>query len=86
MIGGFTLYFAIIFFYLATAGVPSYTASGEYTGLEYDTTMQGVIIYHLFGYLWACNLVLAILQTTIAGTVADWYYSYQGKVQPTSSP
>jgi len=36
-------------------------------------------VFHLLGYLWTANLVLAIQQTTTAGCIADWYYSFQGK-------
>lgn len=39
-------------------------------------------IYVLFGFFWAWNLVIAIGDTTIAGSVATWYWTRNKKKLP----
>ncbi len=38
---------------------------------EYFVIIQ---IYHFFGFLWTTQFLIAILQTTIAGAIAAWYW------------
>jgi len=44
-------------------------------GYEYNYPLKGAVIIHIIGVLWTCNFIIAILRVTVAGAVADWYYS-----------
>ena len=79
LIAALTCFFGYVGLYLATAADVSYSASGEYQGYDYTNELRGMGVFLLMGYLWTANLLLAIQQTTTAGCIADWYYSFQGK-------
>eukprot|EP00003_Mantamonas_plastica_P009806 TRINITY_DN1917_c0_g1_i3.p1 TRINITY_DN1917_c0_g1~~TRINITY_DN1917_c0_g1_i3.p1 ORF type:complete len:508 (+),score=157.45 TRINITY_DN1917_c0_g1_i3:851-2374(+) len=67
----FLAYWVLVSIYLASAKVYN-PNSGSF---EYDTTMQYMIIYHFFGFLWTTNFVIAVGYLTIAGAIASWYWT-----------
>jgi len=46
----------------------------EFNGFVLDNTLEGMLLYHLFGLLWTITLIIAISRTTIAGAIASWYW------------
>jgi hypothetical protein len=64
---------------IVTAATPAYDENGEYLGLEANAQLKGMIIYLLFGFLWTLNFVMGVYDVTVAGAIADWYWSFHGK-------
>ncbi|KAI8906402.1 plasma-membrane choline transporter-domain-containing protein [Gorgonomyces haynaldii] len=71
-------YFIGILCYLLTPVTPSqivlvgYTLSGSYV-------YQGLIWYHLAGFIWAYMFVLGTYQVTVAGAVGEFYWTLDKK-------
>ncbi|KAI9179066.1 hypothetical protein H9P43_005728 [Blastocladiella emersonii ATCC 22665] len=78
-------YFVIVFALLASSG----TAIAQEATTQITTQLQGTTavrqvtpervlqflqIYHVFGFFWAWSFILGVWQTTIAGSVATWYW------------
>jgi len=74
-------YFVAVAIYLASSLVQygTYNDEGQFIGYIPDTKLNIFILVLLFGFLWNNNVILAINQITIAGSVADWYYSFRGR-------
>eukprot|EP01155_Anaeramoeba_flamelloides_P051656 Anaeramoba_flamelloidesc42478_g1_i3.p1 GENE.c42478_g1_i3~~c42478_g1_i3.p1 ORF type:complete len:893 (+),score=172.02 c42478_g1_i3:107-2785(+) len=67
--------------FMMAAGNPELkkkTNDGEdYWKLDYenDTRTNYATIYHLFGLFWTNAWIMAITQATVAGTIAQWYWT-----------
>ncbi|KAI8824855.1 plasma-membrane choline transporter-domain-containing protein [Fimicolochytrium jonesii] len=83
--------FVAVMALLATSGTEITTAvEGDVndqlskTGKKYENqpTLQYLQIYFTFGFLWVYNWIIAIGQTTIAGSIATWYWARDKKNLP----
>ena len=43
--------------------------------MKYDTVLQGFAIYHFVGFLWVSFFISALSEMSIAGVVAEYYFS-----------
>lgn len=43
--------------------------------MKYDTVIQGFAIYHFVGFLWVSFFISALSEMSIAGVVAEYYFS-----------
>lgn len=67
---------------LVTAATPTYAeVDGQqvFQGYVLNNTLKGMVLYLLFGFLWTMNWLLGIHDVTVAGSIADWYWSYAGE-------
>jgi hypothetical protein len=70
------LFFGIVvFLYLFSIGTLVYKSSCSCYEYEFDTIIRLSFIYLAFGIFWSVALLTAILETTIAGAVAKWYFT-----------
>ncbi|RXG57257.1 Choline transporter-like protein 3 [Armadillidium vulgare] len=56
-------------------------SSGEFVSennrtatLKMDKVISGMRVYHVFGFLWVTQFVMACQSVTIAGAVGTWYF------------
>jgi len=59
--------------------VYDYTNSVHKIQYKYDTLIQGFSIAHFIGFLWITWFISALGQTTIAGVIADYYFTEEPK-------
>lgn len=68
---------------LVTAATPTYLDAPDGTkvfdGYTLNNTLKGMVLYLLFGFLWTMNWLLGVHDVTVAGAIADWYWSYAGE-------
>jgi hypothetical protein len=76
LVAAFAVYWLFVLLYLASAPGITVTASIYVTSDQ----MKYVMIYHLFGLLWTFGWFMAIGQTSIAGAVGSWYFTYPDPV------
>eukprot|EP00276_Gloeochaete_wittrockiana_P000795 CAMPEP_0184672956 /NCGR_PEP_ID=MMETSP0308-20130426/86409_1 /TAXON_ID=38269 /ORGANISM="Gloeochaete witrockiana, Strain SAG 46.84" /LENGTH=573 /DNA_ID=CAMNT_0027120383 /DNA_START=56 /DNA_END=1777 /DNA_ORIENTATION=- len=69
------VYWILVFAFLASAG----TYDKATKSFNYDSVLQGCIVYHLFGLLWTYQFIVAIGLTTLAGAFAAYYFTSDKK-------
>eukprot|EP00163_Fabomonas_tropica_P017466 TRINITY_DN3101_c0_g1_i2.p1 TRINITY_DN3101_c0_g1~~TRINITY_DN3101_c0_g1_i2.p1 ORF type:complete len:576 (-),score=200.56 TRINITY_DN3101_c0_g1_i2:392-2119(-) len=73
IVGIVALYFFAIAAYLYSAG--EITVDGCCRDFTFDNDLKQAIVLHFFGCIWTALFILAIGQTTIAGAVAQYYFT-----------
>eukprot|EP00753_Platysulcus_tardus_P008112 PLAT15635.1.p2 GENE.PLAT15635.1~~PLAT15635.1.p2 ORF type:complete len:669 (+),score=372.91 PLAT15635.1:235-2241(+) len=72
------LYVAVNIFSAGTieaANIPTPGApKGVYRTISLNRTLQYAFLYHLFGYFWITQFLLAMGEIILAGAVAAWYF------------
>ncbi|XP_071476563.1 choline transporter-like protein 1, partial [Diadema antillarum] len=71
---GFCGGWVFIYLYVATAGKPETTEHGFVVYVT-DNFSKYMGWYYIFGFLWVTQFILACQQCTIAGAVADWFFT-----------
>ncbi|KAK2566941.1 Choline transporter-like protein 4 [Acropora cervicornis] len=56
---------------------PNTSASCVMAGLEENVHLLRMQIFHLFGWFWIMNFIIALGQCVLAGAFASWYFTYQ---------
>ena len=59
--------------FIETAGHPKFT-DNNYITYEKGAFWTWIRIYHLFGFLWLANFMIACQHVVIAGAIAGWYF------------
>lgn len=57
-----------------------------YYGIQWDSTLKYMFLYHLFGILWANQFIVGFGYVVVAGSVANFYWSRGDTSQMTSTP
>lgn len=47
---------------------------GPYDYTKYDSTMQGLVVFHIIGFFWVSEYLVAFTQFVIANSTAMWYF------------
>jgi choline transporter-like protein 2/4/5 len=71
---------SLVFIYFGFIGVYLYSAGTvEYDGFSrtfvFDKELKKVIAYHVFGCIWTVMFIIGVCQVTIAGAVAQFYFT-----------
>ncbi|XP_015753847.1 PREDICTED: choline transporter-like protein 2 [Acropora digitifera] len=56
---------------------PNTSASCVMAGLKENVHLLRMQIFHLFGWFWIMNFIIALGQCVLAGAFASWYFTYQ---------
>ena len=61
--------------YITTAGEPAISKTTGYVSYAKNEFWIWIRLYHLFGFLWLANFIIACQHMVIAGAVAGWYFT-----------
>lgn len=74
----FYFYWLAVAFWLWSSGNPKIT---DYTvHYKWDYTLQGVSLYHVFGFFWVTEFCEAFIYVVVSGAIASWYWSRNKKI------
>ena len=68
-------YFGYILAYLWTAGTTDINNTTQHASFSTTDEIRGWYWYHLFGFFWTFEMVLAFQEAVVAGVVAEWYFT-----------
>jgi len=72
---GVIIYFMFILLYLWTAGETRVDNVTQHVTYEKTEELVGWYWYHLFGFFWTFEFILAMQEIVVAGAVASWYFT-----------
>lgn len=94
LVGALFTYWVVVTIFLQSTSTPvvldtdslaslqKYTSmniSNGYSIRKNDATIQGMVWYNLFGFLWIMNLLFSISYMSVSMSVVQWYFSARGK-------
>lgn len=72
---GVIFYFMFVLLYLWTAGETRVDNVTQHVSFEKTEELVGWYWYHLFGFFWTFEFILAMQEIVVAGAVASWYFT-----------
>eukprot|EP00039_Didymoeca_costata_P033517 m.42752 g.42752 ORF g.42752 m.42752 type:complete len:686 (+) comp9908_c0_seq2:368-2425(+) len=73
------IYFLVVGLYLWSSGDAYELPEYQHVEFRFDNRLQAWGWYHLFGFYWTFELVLAFEEAVVAGCVAEWYFTRNKK-------